>query len=423
MSTKVTPAEFMQIQLAHSQKKFGTKCYLAGDHYIQQFGVPLPSLALQYMFGVQNLPFARMYGFRGKTESFKSSMVFYLQKVVMDYMGLGVLVECERKASIDLIEGIVGQHLTDRTLEMMNPGTIEEVQDMITEIIGFVKKSLPERHIPYAFGWDSLRGVLSESTSDKISKDGHYEKTYSAEAHLLSPYFAKLVEELSFWPMMLLFVQHEKTKMAEGGGGGGPGSSALGGDAPGFHATVLTRSRVLKPVVEGAVDKYATIEYRTVKNNLGIKGRRCVVDLHFNRETNPDTGKVKHDYWFDWDYADCRCILSDKLENKTAVKDLIHLEEHSTNKGFFRSDTLNVKKADASEIMEMIRDNGELYDELRRTMNITHNLRFDQVEWKQIGGTKANPLMGWAVKDGVDLSGIRDIGAKEESTDDAAEDE
>lgn len=419
----ISPAEFMKVQLAHSQKKFGTKCYLAGDHYVQQFGVPLPSLALQYMFGVQNLPFARMYGFRGKTESFKSSMVFYLLKVVMDYMGLGVLVECERKASIDLIKGIVGEHLTNHTLEMMNPGTLEEAQDMLTDMIGFIKKELPQRHIPYAFGWDSLRGVLSEATSGKITKDGHYEKGYSAEAHMLSPYFAKMVEELSFWPIMLLFVQHEKTKMAETGGGGGPGTSVLGGDAPGFHATVLTRSRVVKPVSEGAKDPKATIEYRTVKNNLGIKGRRCEVELHFDRETDPETGAVTHNYWFDWDYADCKCILSEKLENKSAVKDVIHLEEHSTNKGFFRSDTLNVSKATASEIMEMLKADEAVYDELRRAMRITKNLRFDQVEWKQIGGTKANPLMGWAVKEGVDLTGIHGSGAKEEETDEPGTEE
>ncbi len=420
----ITPAEFMKIQLAASQKKFGTKCYMAGDHYIQQFGVPLPSLALQYMFGVENLPLGRMYGFRGKTESFKSSMVFYLMKVMVEYMGLGVLVECERKASITLVKGIIGEEHVNKTVELMNPGTLEEAQSMLTSMIQFVKKELPDRHIPYAFGWDSLRGVLSEATSNKIDKEGHYEKSYSAEAHMLSPYFAKMVEELSFWPIMLMFVQHEKGKMAEGGGGGAPGTSALGGDAPGFHATSLVRSRTVKPVTEGSVDSYATIEYRTVKNNLGIKGRRCQVNLHFHQEEDPETGKVHHDHWFDWDYADCCCILSDKLENKTEVKKILHLEEHSTNKGYFRSDTLGVKKATASEIMEMIRDDTELYNNLRRTMRIDRNLRFDQVEWKKIGGTKANPLMGWAVKEGVDLNGIDAApAAKEDDTEDDKDDD
>lgn len=410
----ISPAEFMQVQLANSQKKFGMSCYRADQHYIQQFGAPLPSLSLQYMFGVENLPFGRFYGFRGKTESFKSSMVFYLMKVIMENAGLGILVETENKLSDTLQEGII-QDERDM-MEICRPGTLEDAQSMITNGIAFIKKELPGRHIPYALGWDSLRGVLSGATSDKISKDGHYAKGYSSEAHMLSPYFAKLVEELACWPISMFFVQHEKIKMAAPGSNAPPSTSVLGGEAPGFHATVLTRSKVIKAVVEGALNPYATIEYRTVKNNLGVKGRRCVVSLFFHQVHNEETGVNEHRYYFDWDTADCACILGDKMENKEAIKKVMDLEEHSTNKGYFRSTTLGVTKATATEIMDMLRsdEHKDLYDELRRAMRITKNLRFDQVEWKQVGGTKANPLMGWAVKEGVDLTGIHAPLAKEE---------
>jgi hypothetical protein len=400
-----SPAEFLKNQLAAAQKKFGMNCYRADEHYVQQFGVPLPSLALQYMFGVENLPFGRFYGFRGKTESFKSTLVFYLLKVIMDYSGLGVLVETERKLSDTLQEGILQDKKPD--LQILNADSLEMAQQLITFTLDFIKKNMHDRDIPYGIGWDSLRGVLSEATSSKISQDGHYSKSFSAEAHALSPYFAKLVEELSFWPVMLFFVQHEKKKQEEGyGAGGGAGSSALGGDAPGFHATVLTRSRVLKPVVEGALNPYSRIEYRTLKNNLGVKGRRCEVNLYFRQEEDEALGRNVHRYQFDWDRADIDCILSDKMENKSAVKDVVDIEEHSSNKGYFRSTALGLKKAEAFEVMEALRSDQALFDSLRRKMRITKNLRFDQVEWTQVGGTPKSPLMGWAVKEGVDLYGI-----------------
>ena len=414
----ISAADFMQVQLAGAQKKFGMNCYKANEHYIRQFGIPLPSLALQYMFGVENLPFGRMYGFRGATESFKSSMVFYLLRNIMAQEGLGILVETERKVSDTLMEGIIQEYMD--LLQQYNADTLEMAQGQLTFAMEFIKKNLVDRNIPYGLGWDSLRGVLSEATSNKISADGHYSKSYSAEAHALSPFFAKMVEELSFWPMMLFFVQHEKKKQAEGYGGGG-GTASLGGDAPGFHATVLTRSRVIKSVTEGSLNPYATIEYRTVKNNLGVKGRRCEVNLYFNQEYDEETGMNEHKYWFDWDRADIDCILSDKMENKAAIKKVIALEEHSSNKGFFRCPELGLKKATAKEVMDLLRseEHQDLFDQLRRTMRITKNLRFDQVEWTKVAGTDKKPINGWAVKEGVDLRGIHKepLSAEEEEED------
>lgn len=417
----ISPADFFETMLGNAQRKFGSNCYRGSDHYIQQFGVPLPSLSLQYMFGVENLPYGRFYGFRGKTESYKSSMVFLLLRTIQDAGGLTALVETEHKASDTLMAGIMREAI--ELLQLCNASSLEMAQEQITNVLTNIKKLAPERHIAYGIGWDSLRGVLSEATSKKISQEGHYEKGFSAEAHALSPYFAKLVEELAFWPILLLFVQHEKKTLVEGYGGGG-GSSALGGDAPGFHATTLIRSRVLKPVVEGALNPYATLEYRTIKNNLGVKGRKCVVDLYFNQEYDEEAHMNRHKYWFNWDRADLDCILGEKMENKAAIKEVLDVEEHSTNKGYFRSDTLGLKKATASEVMELLKseENKELYDELRRQMRITKNLRFDQVEWTKVGGTDKSPLMGWAVREGVDLSGIQATASAEEEKPEEEED-
>lgn len=408
----LTAADLLKTQLKAAQTKFGREnCYVAADHWIRQFGVPLPSLALQYMFAVQNLPLGRFYGFRGKTQSFKSSMVFYLLRIIMEYGGATLLVETENKASDTLMEGLVGPELF-KLMQMYKPNSVEEAQDYITFALDTYKKLVESRHLIYGVGWDSLRGTLSEATSKNISKAGHYEKTYSAEAHALSPYFAKLVEELNCWPVLLFFVQHEKKKMAEGfGGGTGNATSALGGDAPEFHSTVLTRSEVLKSPVRGAQLPYADLRFQTVKNNLGIKGRRCDVTLYFRREVDEHAKVEDHIYEFDWDTADCNCLLSEHLENKQQVKEVLALEEFKSQKGFYKCTDLGLDKATAKEVMEVLKseEHAERYDELRRRMHITKNLRFDQVEWTKVDGTDKKPIMDWAIKEGVDLTGIRRI--------------
>jgi len=411
----ISAADFMAIQLAGAQKKFGREnCYMAKDHWVRQFGVPLPSLALQYMFCVENLPFGRFYGFSGPTQSFKSSICFWLLRNIMSYGGLGLLVETERKVSDTLMEGIIGKYLN--AMQQYNATSLEQGQDMITYALDFYKKTAVQRHLPYGICWDSLRGVLSEATSDKISKEGHYSKSYSAEAHALSPYFAKMVEELSFWPMLLFFVQHEKNKQQEGyGGGGGQAKSTLGGEAPRFHSTVLTRSRVVKSPIEGALNPYADVDFKTVKNNLGILGRRCAATIHFHQRFDEAMGMNVHNYFFDWAKADCDCLTSDKLENKAGVKEVINLEEHSSNKGYYRCKELGFDKATAQEVYDILRtpENKKTFEALKRAMRITKNLRFDQVEWTQVDGTDKKPIMDWAVKAGTDLTGIQSISEEE----------
>lgn len=410
----ISAADFLSTQLAAARKSFSREsCYLGGDHYVRQFGVPLPSLALQYMFCVENLPLGRFYGFKGMTQSMKSSICFWMLRNIMAHGGLGLLIETERKVSDTLMEGIIGKFIS--SLQQYNPKSLEEAQSMITFALDYYKKIATQRHLPYGICWDSLRGVLAEETSKKISKDGHYSKSFSAEAHRLSPYFAKMVEELSFYPMTLFFVQHEKKKQQEGfGGGKGDAKSALGGDAPGFHATALVRSTVIKSPVEGALNPYADVSFRTEKNNLGIKGRRANVTIHFRQDYDEEKGMNVHNYFFDWAKADCDCLLSEKLANKAGVKEVLNLEATSTV-GAYNCSELGLKKCSAMDFQEALFDesNRKTLDELRRAMRITKNLKFNDVHWTQVAGTDKTPIFDWAVRPGVDLTGIRAISKEE----------
>jgi len=405
------PAEVLELLLTKAQAKFGKQnCYVAADHYIRQFGIPLPSLALQYMIGVENLPLGRFYGFSGPPQSMKSSIVFWMLRNIMEQGGLGLLVETERKVSDTLMQGIIGPFLAQ--LLQFNATTLEQAQEMINTAFAFYKSNVPERHLPYGIAWDSLRGVLSEQTSNKIDKEGHYTRQYSSEAHAISPFFAKMVEELSFWPMTLFFVQHEKKQQAEGQNT--KGKTALGGDAPKFHSTVLTRCGVLDKVKEGAANPYATVQFKTIKNNLGVLGKRCVVDIHFQQRVTEE-GQTIHNYWFDWAKADCDLLLSKHLANKSGVKEVINLEEHSSNKGYYRCPELDTKKSTASEVLEMLNapENTQMLSDLRKQLRIQRNLRFDEVEWVQDGGTAKNPMFDWKVKEGVDLKSVVSISEEE----------
>jgi len=411
------PADFMQAMLVDGQNKHGqANCYVAADHYLRQFGMPIPSLALQYMIGVENLPFGRFYGFSGPPQSMKSSMCYWMLRNIMEQGGLGLLVETERKVSDTLMEGIIGRFL--KQLLLFNATTLEQAQDMINNAFAFYKKNVPERHIPYGLCWDSLRGVLSEQTSKKINAEGgHYTKQYSNEAHAISPFFAKMVEDLSFWPMILFFVQHEKKKQETNGGSNAPQRTQLGGDAPKFHSTVLFRCNITQGVKEGAANPYANVQFKTLKNNLGLLGKRVGVTIHFNQRTT-DEGRQVHNYWFDWAKADCDMLTGEKLANKPGVKSVLNLEEHSSNKGYYRCPELGTKKSTANEIRIMMRapENAQLMTNLRHELRIQHNLRFDEVEWVHVGGTPKKKLYDWQVKEGVDLTPIVAISEEEYSS-------
>jgi hypothetical protein len=179
-------------------------------------------------------------------------------------------------------------------------------------------------------------------------------------------------------------------------------------------ATVLTQCVVTQKVKEGAANPYADVQFRTVKNNLGVLGKRVNVTIHFDQRTTEE-GQQIHNYWFNWAKADCDMLLSDKLANKAEVKAALDLEEFSSQKGYYRSKILGIEKGTASEVIEILNsdEHVDTLKKLKRALRIQRNLRFDEVEWVQDGGTKKTPLYDWKVKEGVDLKEIVSISEEE----------
>jgi len=377
-------SELIARMVEQQQRTFGTgTVYTTDQHYKRLFGIPLESLALQYLYCCTSLPFGRMYGFQGRKQSGKSTLMFYFSRKLAEMIGTATIVDTENKASHTLLEGILGKELQPYVV-YSTASSVDEACSHVTTHVQNYKKLCPSRNTPYMLGWDSLRGSMSEGEQAKVAKEGAPSRSFSEESLILSKYFASLPNMLLDWPIMLMFVQHEKTKQQEGFSHGPPGTTALGGDAPGFHATAHIRVQNIKSSDQEAKKPYKVMKLSSEKCNFGPNGRSFMVHLWYDEAFADENGsEVLRNYWFDWDRADCDLLASDKLANGTEVRRMCNITSKKDNGEFMCAELGFKNYTPASDIMNALRENKQLFERIQAALRISRIQSFSDVEFCQ----------------------------------------
>ena len=349
--------------------KLGATLYRASEHHDQQVGVPLPSLALEYLTSSSVLFLGRLYGISGPSESFKSTLALALGREVVRYGGGVGLVETEGgKISPATIRSMWGdQHAESCVLECVE--SLEAAQDMLTWFYKFITKKRPNRDAMFCLIVDSLTGAASDDRHAQIMKDGHGRRDYAYEAQFWTQWLRTFASRLAKWPIPLIYVNHEKQAMD----GSNPNAKTKpGGVAQDFYALIYLSSTKIRS--NETLDKVTTqVRIKVTKNSFGLPKRR--VDLPVVVDLSGDRPIIDYDFG----HATAHLLAG----GDSRIKDICHVTTTSDSitaaTRRFSCKQLGLSKVTGAELGHVVHEDSELMDRLRKAMHITKYRTFDGV--------------------------------------------
>ena len=98
---------FMSALLKTAADKHGSGAVVVADWAKQQFGVGIPHLMLEYLMGLNVIPYPAIIELAGPPGSCKSAFLQYLMRVYLEQMFGAVMLETEGKMSGTLLNSIL----------------------------------------------------------------------------------------------------------------------------------------------------------------------------------------------------------------------------------------------------------------------------------------------------------------------------
>jgi hypothetical protein len=365
-AAKAIPAD-AHLGLLHGAKnQFGNNgAYASSLISERHIGLPLQTLAVEYLFGSNKLILGKSYGISGPPESFKSSLQLDFMRHIVGFTGAGFLVETEgEKISAPMVKSVCGG-LSER-ITMRPVDSVDEAQAALTWVIEWLKREYPERNYLLAVGLDSLSGAATKERGAKIKKEGSAQRDYSSEALLWTQWLRTYASKLAGWPLTLMYVNHEKPKMEDRTG---YGKSKGGGLAQDFYATVYMSINRVKEQ-KGSERTLTQLRIRTAKNSFG-EHRRAIDTVFVYDHSGPEASM-----YFDWGHATAELLI----QQKPAVKDLVSVTASSDTMTsltrVFSCPQLGLKAVSGADLALAVQANEDLTGELRKRLGIN-----DYAEW------------------------------------------
>jgi len=354
---KAKKASVMDSLITAAEKSLGPGAiFEKNTKKTRHVGIPLPSFSFEFLIGSNVLCLGHSYGLAGPSQSYKSSLAIELTRHVLRLGGYGTTIETEGgKISEVMIDSILGD--LRKHHELMLRATVEEAQDALTFVVGWLEKTFPKKDTLFALMLDSLFGPPGEEKRKQILKEGHASRSYPIEALLWSSWLQTFSPGLTRLPIVFLFVNHLK-KDTDGGNWRHPG-----GDAQDFHSTVYFHVSRIRSY-EGADVAIKQMQIRTVKNSFMLEGRRIYVPYVFDKDLNK--------LYFDWGHSTADLLAGDLIPSK--VKNLLQVT--TTNKNMtalsrrFSCKQLGLKDVTGTELGNAVHADAELMTQLRKASNI-----------------------------------------------------
>lgn len=364
---RVDATELMGSYIAAAEKKLGPGAMYTADKHVQHHvGVPFPALALEYLFGSNILFLGAGYGLAGPSQSFKSSLAIELGRLLASYGSFNFLTETEGgKISGAIIKSIYGDLASRMRMRLVS--SVEAAQKDLSFNFGWIQKEYPDRNHMFGMFLDSLNGPSSDERHEAIKKQGHATRDFPVEALLWTKWLQDWLPKLTGWPVVLIFVNHQKLALD-----GKKGYRHPGGDAQDFYSTVYMHVQRVR-TNEGIEKAITQLTVKTVKHSFMLPGRKINTVFVLDKATRR--------LYFDWDHSTAD-LLTDK-DVKPRVADIIEVSSNSTSltalTRHFTCKRLGLKEVSGTELGQAINTDAALKAELREALLISTHTIWDGV--------------------------------------------
>jgi len=350
-------------------------------------GIPLPSLAFEFLLANDVLPLSIIIQLVAKWGTGKSGLVAEMFRWFDDAGGMGFHMENETKFSPEWFESIMGTQCFDR-LTPQRATSIDDWQQRLTASIDAMKGAMdgtaadpgPGRTFPVMYSVDSIMGKLTAESQRKIAEEGFAGRGFPIEALAISRYLSSVPSWLDGWPFLLVLVNHLKVKQDDQGN---KERSTAGGTATNFLETFELEMRKTKQRIACEQFDGFQVDITCQKNSLGVTHRSITTRVLWWEEPDPaNPAEWKQKTVWDWDWSTIHLlhsILHVKGANPKLKKNLLEADFHldcpsvSDIENRAWSKTLGMTKDDAlpwNEVGAMIRQNAEVTNRLRHALRV-----------------------------------------------------
>jgi hypothetical protein len=360
---------FMADMIAAAEKKFGTNhMYVAAEHTKRYTGLPLPSLALEYMLRSNVLYLGSVYGLAGPPASFKSSLGLEFARILCSAGGTASLTETEGgKISPAIVESVMGPFANRLLMRLVD--NVEDAQAFMTHMFECFQKANADKTQLYGLFLDSLFGSAGQEKKEKIEKEGYASRSFPVEALLWSQWLQSFAPKFVGWPMIMVFVNHQKQDIDSRFKGS---YRHPGGDAQEFYATVYMHVKKIK-VNEGVEQRIAHLEVRTVKHSFAPEDRRINVPFVMDKTVKPSR------LFFDWGHATADLLTDPKKTPNIA--DILRVTSTTASMTAltrtFSCKQLGLKDVSGSTMGLAVHQDADLMRKLREALDIRENEIWD----------------------------------------------
>ena len=316
-------------------------------------GIPLPSLALEWLLDTTIWPLGRVVQCNGLEASMKSGFSYELSRIFRKFGGITNYHETEGKFAETLCRSIVGWHAETAFLrdqcDSMNDWQKKLLFSMrnvrlIMDGTGKRNDRGIGRIFPALEVIDSLTAKNLESSDERIEKAGFAQSAHPTEAGSITKYMKMIQKILDRYPVALLLINH--LKLQEQQGSPQPLRHRPGGKHVAFHETVELEFKNIGKI--DLKDKEGVkIKVRCRKNNLGTNDHQIEVpvrwwytpqfDANVGREVRRQkTGWYLHE-------ATVNLITHPDFKYRGDVKEVLDFQ---VNKKRYSSKRLKIRKDD-----------------------------------------------------------------------------
>jgi len=372
-----------------AQEELGSSVSIGSDDENKLVGLPLPSLALKYLFQSTVFPLSRILQITGEEGSAKSAFLYEIMRWHMVYGGGAALAENENKDSPELRKSIFRWDPSFLQRCVAAPTfSLEEWQAALTTFMAASRAWMddpagPGRTIPTCLGVDSIMATATNAEIAAVEKEGFAVRGFAIAANLIARYMRTMPKQIKDYPFTIVGTNHLKPATTAQGL---PTTTTPGGKAVKFMETYEIEMKRAYGKHDIDLLDYSGLRLKLTarKNSLGPSRKSITAELLWWYHLDEATGDVKQQTVWDWNTATVEMILAfDTAPGKKSIynrlREITGIQASSRGRKEAYSSVLGIPKADPQPyrvVGELLEQRLDLMPAIYHTLSIAQRVAF-----------------------------------------------